>query len=82
MCLQRPLGREHILFVSWRVMLTEWNKKNGLILFSVPSRFVFLRREQDSNLRIGFADYTLSRRASSTTRAPLQGMLLRLAMQR
>lgn len=31
-----------------------------------------LRREQDSNLRTGFAGYTLSRRASSTTRAPLQ----------
>ena len=30
------------------------------------------RREQDSNLRTGFAGYTLSRRASSTTRAPLQ----------
>ena len=30
-----------------------------------------LRREQDSNLRTGFAGYTLSRRASSTTRAPL-----------
>ena len=29
------------------------------------------RREQDSNLRTGFAGYTLSRRASSTTRAPL-----------
>ena len=28
-------------------------------------------REQDSNLRTGFAGYTLSRRASSTTRAPL-----------
>ena len=30
-----------------------------------------LRREQDSNLRASFAGYTLSRRASSTTRAPL-----------
>ncbi len=30
-----------------------------------------LRREQDSNLRTGFAGYTLSRRASSATRAPL-----------
>ena len=29
------------------------------------------RREQDSNLRTSFAGYTLSRRASSTTRAPL-----------
>ena len=29
-----------------------------------------LRREQDSNLRTGFAGYTLSRRASSATRAP------------
>ena len=28
------------------------------------------RKEQDSNLRTGFAGYTLSRRASSTTRAP------------
>ena len=35
----------------------------------------FLRREQDSNLRTGFAGYTLSRRASSTTRAPLQSCL-------
>ena len=31
----------------------------------------YSRREQDSNLRTGFAGYTLSRRASSTTRAPL-----------
>ena len=31
----------------------------------------FLRREQDSNLRTDFVGYTLSRRASSTTRAPL-----------
>ena len=29
------------------------------------------RRGQDSNLRASFAGYTLSRRASSTTRAPL-----------
>ena len=29
-----------------------------------------LRKEGDSNPRIGFADYTLSRRASSATRAP------------
>ena len=36
------------------------------------------RREQDSNLRTGFAGYTLSRRASSTTRAPL---LLKKPMQ-
>ena len=34
----------------------------------------FMRREQDSNLRTSFAGYTLSRRASSTTRAPLQKM--------
>ena len=40
---------------------------------------LFLRREQDSNLRTGFAGYTLSRRASSTTRAPL---LFRLRLQR
>ena len=31
-----------------------------------------MRKGQDSNLRTGFAGYTLSRRASSTTRAPLQ----------
>ena len=36
-----------------------------------------LRREQDSNLRIGFAGYTLSRRASSTTRAPLLMLTLK-----
>ncbi len=30
------------------------------------------RREQDSNLRTAFDGYTLSRRASSATRAPLQ----------
>ena len=29
-----------------------------------------MRKGQDSNLRTGFAGYTLSRRASSTTRAP------------
>ena len=37
------------------------------------------RREQDSNLRASFAGYTLSRRASSTTRAPL---LFRKRLQR
>ena len=41
--------------------------KKGII--TIP---LSLRREQDSNLRTGFAGYTLSRRASSTTRAPLQ----------
>ena len=38
--------------------------------FGVLNLFI-LRREQDSNLRASFAGYTLSRRASSTTRAPL-----------
>ena len=38
---------------------------------SFESFSLALRREQDSNLRTGFAGYTLSRRASSTTRAPL-----------
>ena len=42
----------------------------------------FLRREQDSNLRTGFAGYTLSRRASSTTRAPLLAVVYRFAVQR
>ena len=37
----------------------------------------FQRREQDSNLRTGFAGYTLSRRASSTTRAPLLMLTLK-----
>ena len=32
---------------------------------------LFLRKEGDSNPRTGFAGYTLSRRASSATRAPL-----------
>ena len=36
-----------------------------------------LRREQDSNLRTGFAGYTLSMRASSTTRAPLLMLTLK-----
>ncbi len=31
---------------------------------------LFLRKEGDSNPRTGFAGYTLSRRASSATRAP------------
>ena len=38
--------------------------------YGVLNLFI-LRREQDSNLRTSFAGYTLSRRASSTTRAPL-----------
>ena len=37
------------------------------------------RREQDSNLRTGFAGYTLSRRASSTTRAPLLAVKISIA---
>ena len=41
-------------------------------LKSFESFSLALRREQDSNLRTGFAGYTLSRRASSTPRAPLQ----------
>ena len=40
-------------------------------LKSFESFSLALRREQDSNLRTSFAGYTLSRRASSTTRAPL-----------
>ena len=37
-----------------------------------------LRSEGDSNPRTGFADYTLSRRASSTTRASLQSGFLKI----
>ena len=36
---------------------------------------VFLRRERDSNPRNPLGVYTLSRRASSTTRASLQGFV-------
>ena len=36
---------------------------------------VFKRRERDSNSRTGFAGHTLSRRASSATRASLPGLL-------
>ncbi len=39
-----------------------------LVMFS-------LRKEGDSNPRSAFDAYTLSRRASSTTRAPFQGKL-------
>ena len=44
-------------------------RKKGI--YWIPFKPI-LRREQDSNLRTGFAGYTLSRRASSATRAPLQ----------
>ena len=50
---------------------TEKNNKTPRFLLGALNLFI-LRREQDSNLRTGFAGYTLSRRASSTTRAPLQ----------
>ena len=46
------------------------NDKAPRIYLGALNLFI-LRREQDSNLRTGFAGYTLSRRASSTTRAPL-----------
>ena len=46
-------------------------KKPRVFPRSFESFSLALRREQDSNLRTGFAGYTLSRRASSTTRAPL-----------
>lgn len=36
----------------------------------MPNFQCFLRKEGDSNPRTGFAGYTLSRRASSATRAP------------
>ena len=36
---------------------------------------LFLRKEGDSNPRTGFAGYTLSRRASSATRASLLGVV-------
>ena len=39
-----------------------------ILIFTV----LILRSEGDSNPRAAFGDYTLSRRASSTTRAPLQ----------
>ena len=45
--------------------------KIRFFLESFESFSLVSRREQDSNLRTGFAGYTLSRRASSTTRAPL-----------
>lgn len=40
-------------------------------LFMTSIFFKFERRERDSNPRYTFGVYTLSRRASSTTRAPL-----------
>ena len=50
--------------------------------FGALNLFFILRREQDSNLRAGFAGYTLSRRASSTTRAPLQNQVFENRLQR
>ena len=56
-----PRSFEPVLFPAERT-----TKPQGF-----ASELWILRREQDSNLRTGFAGYTLSRRASSTTRAPL-----------
>ena len=50
---------------------TEYKKKQLSADRGKAVRWWRKRREQDSNLRTGFAGYTLSRRASSTTRAPL-----------
>ena len=52
------------------------NNKAPRIYLGALNLFI-LRREQDSNLRTGFAGYTLSRRASSTTRAPLLMLTLK-----
>ena len=40
----------------------------------------FMRKEGDSNPRTGFAGYTLSRRASSATRAPFQFRSTKLSL--
>ena len=52
------------------LLLRGENDKAPRVYLGALNLFI-LRREQDSNLRTGFAGYTLSRRASSTTRAPL-----------
>ena len=39
-------------------------------------RFIFLQRGRDSNPRYPFEVYTLSRRAPSTTRPPLCGLIV------
>ena len=57
------------LSISWRLFRSGlWNPFE-----------TFLRRGRDSNPRNAFGVYTLSRRASSTTRAPLQIILFRFA---
>ena len=47
----------------------------------VQKLYAFGRREQDSNLRFPLEEYTLSRRASSTTRAPLQRLIFQNPVQ-
>ena len=42
------------------------------VAFATSCRSIFLRRERDSNSRYPFGVHTLSRRASSATRASLQ----------
>ena len=67
------------LFMMWKnqqVSNSGSRENNKAPSFFLGALNLFnLRREQDSNLRTGFAGYTLSRRASSTTRAPLQKIL-------
>ena len=58
--------------VCIRLLFCGENRIQKSFEFFLEALNPFLRREQDSNLRTSFAGYTLSRRASSTTRAPLQ----------
>ena len=60
-------------------LLLRGENSKALRFFLRALNLFYLRREQDSNLRTSFAGYTLSRRASSTTRAPL---LRHLRLQR
>ena len=48
-------------------------------IVSVCQRFT-LRSDRDSNSGNGFAVYTLSRRASSATRAPLQDVFVAVGL--
>ena len=69
-CIYTQFGKR--LSLQSQCLPISHTQKKGRPFVSLPCEVIPERKGQDSNLRTSFAGYTLSRRASSTTRAPFR----------
>ena len=68
------IWRRRKVVIGWMSMISIRRARNQKqpVAFATSCRSIVLRRERDSNSRYPFGVHTLSRRASSATRASLQ----------